>query len=228
MPLRRVRSTLLLLAALSGAACGERATGPVTATVPVALALVFPAGTPGANAVFGAGIDRARVVISRPNEALVLDTTFAFPAGDEVLTLGVQVPVLGRVDTMYVQVDLIEGQATNWNASGQIVVREGGLPSIPALPLTYAGPGWDAVSFSITGRGSVVVPTGTLAMAATALNSQGAPVTTPIAWSVSDRLMGSIDAAGTFTARERTGTVWVRAAIPAGFRDSVLVTVATQ
>ena len=158
----------------------------------------------------------------------MLDTTFAFPADDEVLTLGVNVPMLGRTDTMYVYVGLLEGQATNWYASGEAIVRKGGVPSIPVLPLYYSGPGWNAVSFSITGRGFFVVPGGTLAMAATAFDGQGLPLATPVAWSVSDRLLGSIDASGTFTARQRTGTVWIRAEIPAGLRDSVQVSVATQ
>ena len=149
-------------------------------------------------------------------------------ADDEVLTLGVNVPMLGRTDTMYVYVGLLEGQATNWYASGEAIVRKGGVPSIPVLPLYYSGPGWNAVSFSITGRGFFVVPGGTLAMAATAFDGQGLPLATPVAWSVSDRLLGSIDASGTFTARQRTGTVWIRAEIPAGLRDSVQVSVATQ
>lgn len=227
-------SRILIPAALPGAmllasACGELAQEPQLRTVsaPLAFALALPPSA-GASSAFGADLDAVRVFVGRRNESTALDTTIAWAPAAAGLRLAFDIPLEQRVETLYVAVDLLAGQAVRYYASTEVELRAEVVPSIPALPLTYIGPGYDAVSFSVTPRSAFVLPRGTLTFVATAFNGQGLPVAAPVAWSVSDARLGSISATGVLTATARTGSVWVRAAIPTGLADSVQVLVAAQ
>jgi hypothetical protein len=227
-------SRILIPAAFSGAmlftsACGELAQEPQfrPASAPLALALALPAaGT--ASSAWGADLDAVRVTVSRRNESTALDTLIAWSADADGLRLAFDIPLEQRVETLFVSVDLLAGQAIHFYANNTVVLRAEVVPAIPPLPLTYIGPGSDAVSFSVTPRSAFVLPRGTLTFVASAFNGQGLPVAAPVAWSVSDARIGSISATGVLTATARTGSVWVRAAIPTGLADSVQVLVATQ
>jgi hypothetical protein len=210
---------------LLATACGELAQEPQLRPVsaPLALALALPAsGT--ASSAWGA----VRVFVGRRNESTALDTTIAWSASADGLRLAFDIPLEQRVETLFVAVDLLAGQAIHFYASNTVVLRAEVVPSIPPLPMTYIGPGSDAVSFSVTPRTAFVLPRGTLTFVATAFNGQGLSVAAPVAWSVSDSRIGSISATGVLTATARTGTVWVRGAIPTGLADSVQVVVGTQ
>lgn len=227
-------SRILIPAALSGAmlltaACGELAQEPQVRpeSAPLALALALPA-TGTATSAWGADLDAVRVIVGRQNESTALDTTVAWSADADGLRLAFDIPLEQRVETLFVSVDLLAGQAVHFYASNTVVLRAEVVPTIPPLTLTYIGPGSDAVSFSVTPRSAFVLPRGTLTFVASAFNGQGLPVPAPVAWSVSDARIGSISASGVLTATARTGSVWVRAAIPTGLADSVQVLVATQ
>lgn len=213
----------LVLAAGCGALAEEPQLRPVTA--PLALAFALPAAG-SASSAFGADLDAVRVFVARRNESTALDTTIAWSADAGGLRLAFDIPLAQRVETLYVAVDLLAGQAVHFFASNTVVVRAEVLPSIPPLALTYIGPGYDAVSFSVTPRTAFVLPTGTLAFTASAFNGQGLLVSPPVAWSVSDSRAGSISASGVLTATSRVGSFWVRAGIPTGLVDSVQVQVA--
>lgn len=228
---RRLATTLLVASGVgvSGmVACGELASAPAAERVaPLALAFAWPDADP-ANSVLGADIDAVRIVVSRRNESTAADTTIAFPTGRNEFRAAVDVPLEQRVETLYVYVDMMAGQATRYYASEEIVLRNGIVPALPPLELFYVGPGSDAVSVNLTPRTSFVPLGGTVQFTATAQNGQQQLVTPPIAWSVSDRQRATISALGLLQARNRPGTVWVRALTPNGVGDSLQVNISAQ
>ncbi len=216
------------VASAAATACGEAAQGPAfERSAPLALSVEWPAGTT-ANAVFGADIDSVSVVVARRNESTAAEAVFPFPAGREGLAITLDVPLEQKTETLSVYVDLRAGQSTRFYSNAQVVLRVGTIPAIPSLPLTYVGPGFDAVFLTISPRTGFVVPGGTLQFSASAQNGQQAIVAPPIGWSVSDTRLATISASGLLTARSGTGTVRVRAVTPNGVADSLNVLISAQ
>ncbi len=179
----------------------------------------------GAHAIFGGSIDRVRVLVSRQDESTAADTTIAFSARDEELRAVVAVPLLQKVETLYVYVDLLAGQSSLWYASQQLVLRVGIVPSLPPLQLAYIGPGYDAISVAIQQRLVTVAPGGTVQLTAVAQDPFQGISASPIGWSVSDTRLASISATGLISARQATGTFHARAFTPTGLIDSIPVTI---
>lgn len=223
-----VRSFTLLAAALVVAGCGELAQAPPLARgAPLALALAFPGGQT-ASSVFGADVDGVRIIVARQNESTVLDTMIPWALRDAEFRLAVNLQLIQRVETLYVNVDLLAGQATRFYGYGSFIVREEALPALPPLELFYVGPGSDAVFITVTPRGLRLSPNGANQMTANVQNGQGLPVAPPVAWSVSDTRLARISATGMLTAKSALGSFYVRAATPSGLADSALVLIATQ
>jgi hypothetical protein len=227
MPHRPLHTCIAVVATLAVVACGEPAQGPVEmAGAPLALAVAWPgSGGATANSVFGAAVDAIRVGVYRQNEATAVDTIFSWSTTSEELRIAVNVPLEQKVETLYVYLDLLAGQATHFYGSSQVVLRAETVPPTPVFELFYVGPGSDAVFLTVTPRGAFVQPNGTLQMSAVAQNGQQAVVTPPIAWSVNDTRLATISSTGLLTARSTTGVVQVRAATPTGLIDSIGVTI---
>lgn len=215
----------LAVAALAGA-CGE----PVAAPSSSATLVVRPRWPDAvmANAVFGAGIDSVRIIVSRQNEETAASAELAFPARDEGLRIGLDVPLRQRVETLWVYLDLYEDGQFSWYGSAEVVLRAGAVPAVPDLPLAYFGPGSDAVSLAITPTGGRTGFADTLFFTTSALNGQQQPVTPPVAWALSDSSLATISAAGRFISGSREGQVRVIATTPTGLADTVTVDITAQ
>lgn len=234
-PRRTVRPILSLAAALVAAvgaslvaACGETLEPPLVRTAPLALAMALPGEGTSASSVFSADVDTVRIGVYRQNEATAVDTFIAWRLDDQEFRLAVDVPLEQRVETLYVYVDLLAGRSTRFYASTEVVLRAEVVPALPALDLTYIGPGWDAVFLTVTPRGTTIQPNGTAQFAASAQNGQQQVVAPPIAWSVSDTRLARVSASGLLTARAGTGQFFVKATTPTGLADSVLVNISAQ
>lgn len=222
------RTLTAFAAALLMAACGELAHEPALSKgAPLALAIALP-GEGAARSIFSADVDAVRIHVSRRNEQTAVDTTIRWAATDQEFRLAINVLLVQRVETLYVYVDLMAGQATRFYASHQVVLRAEVVPAIPPFELFYIGPGYDAVFITVNPRGVVLQPRGTVQMSASVQNGQGLVVTPPVAFSVSDTRLATISATGLFTAKAIVGPVWVRAATPTGLRDSVQVLISTS
>lgn len=222
------RSITVVAAAMFATACGELAQAPELGRgTPFALALAFP-GAQTPNTVFGADIDAVRVYVARQSEQTVIDTVIPWALRDAEFRLAVDFPLVQKVETLYVNVDLMAGQSARYYGYGTFVVREAAVPALPPFEMYYVGPGSDAAFVTVNPRGLVLLPNGTNLMTVNVQNAQGQIVTPPVAWSVSDTRLATISATGLLTAKSNLGSVWVRAATPTGLMDSVSVLIATQ
>ncbi len=227
-PRSLVGTLAVAVATVAAGACGELAQQPKLAGgVPLALALAFP-GEQMPSSVFGADIDAVRIYVARQSEETVIDTVIPWALRDDEFRLAVNLPLVQRVETLYVNVDLLAGQATRYYGYGSIIVREEALPALPPFEMYYVGPGADAAFITVTPRGLALQPRGTNQMSVNVQNAQGQTVTPPVEWSVSDTRLATISATGLLTAKAILGPVWVRAATPTGLVDSVSVLIATQ
>lgn len=217
--------SLLVLATLAGA-CGEPVSAPAAREAALAIAPRWPAAVM-ANAVFGADIDSVYVIAYRGNESTAAERTVPFPRGQEGIRFSLNVPLLQRVETVYVYVEMREGATTTFYGYGDaVVLRAGAIPAVPAIPLQYVGLGYDAASLTISPTGGRIAPSDTVFFTTTALNFQQQPVTPPIAWSLSDSTLAVINASGRFIAGSRLGTLLVVATTPTGVADTVTVDIA--
>ena len=233
-PLVRVGAVLLGgLAVAALGSCGEPiVAGAVRGDAQLVLALRWPTmpasvstTTPTANAVFGASIDTVEVVVTRSNESTAADELLPFPAGQDGLRFTVNVPLEQRVETLYAYVQLRAAGSALYNASSIVVLRLGGVPTVPDLPLSYVGPGADAIGVVIAQRLGSVPVRGTLQFTAVAQGPLQGAVPSPIGWSVSDATLATISASGLLTAKQTPGTLRVRAFTPTGLIDSVSVSI---
>lgn len=224
--MRRLLALTALLGALTSCGREPAGAGSMRVTLPIAFAM---SGTPGgANAVFGAGIDTLRITVSRPNESTAVQAAIAVAPTDEEFRIALEVPITQAVESLYVYVDLYAAGTLLYYANAPVVVRNGAVPAMPPLPLTYLGPGSDAIAVFISPRTAAMRTGDTLQFSATAQGSFQGTTPAPIAWAVSDRELATIDASGRMIARTTPGSVWVRAFTPTGVADSVLVPISLR
>lgn len=224
--MRRLLTCGVLLGTLM--ACGREpaGTGTMRVTLPLALAMSETGGQ--ASAVFGAGIDTIRITVSRQNESTAAQATIAVRPSDDEFRIALDVPVTQAVESLYVYVDLYAAGTLLYYTNAPVVVRNGAVPPMPPLPLTYFGPGSDAIAVFISPRTAAALTGDTLFFSATAQGAFQGTTPAPIAWAVSDAALATIDMTGRFIARSTPGSVWVRAFTPTGVADSVLVPISAR
>lgn len=219
--MRRLVALTALLGALTS--CGREPAGAGTMRVTLPIAFAMSETTGGANSVFGAGIDTIVVSVARFNESTAASARIAVDPADQEFRIAVDIPLVQPVESLYVYVDLYAAGSVLYYANAPIIVRNGAVPAMPPLPLTYIGPGSDAIAVFISPRTASAFTGDTLLFSATAQGALQGTTPAPIGWATSDRNLATIDANGRFIARTTPGSVWVRGFTPTGVADSVLV-----
>lgn len=226
---------LLALGALfSLLSCGREVTGPgpgMRLAHAIAFVAEFPA--PLASVVDGAGsvvqFDRVRVVLRRADGSVAIDQVASFAAGADSVVLDLRVALrTGTPSTgepLGLNLDYINASGDTVFRGGPVIVRaipEGRNSEPPqpvAVPLSYTGPGAEAVSVTIVPETLTVVAGSPFAFAAVALNAQQAVVpAAPFVFVSLDttraRLTGP--GAGTGTARDLRGVARISVQLAAG------------
>lgn len=229
---RRVDGTtrpVLAVVAMALAACGDPAGARGTATL-----AIHPTFAAGANLdALGLVIDNVYVAVWRPaTEQLLVERTVPFAADAQEVPLAVAVPLADASELVSVLLELRAGTQMLFFGGQDVLLQAGGAAGAPVdIPISYFGPGANAVALTILPRDTTVTTGDSLQFAVTAIDATQAPVPDfYAAWSTSDTLLGTVNATGLFRAPAvvplRAG-VFVRARTPAGVADSVLVTFRT-
>ncbi len=238
-PMRRLALVgLVFVAAI--VSCGKDLTGPVANSARYARGLSFnPVFPPAFQAVGGTSsgvvqFTRVHVVLDHEDGTIALDTTIDFPSGADSLTLSLTVKLLDNAPTSGEPMSLNLGYL---NAAGDTVFK-GGPVSITAappppgggsnppvnVPVTYSGPGANAVSVAITPRSGTVVAGAGFNFTAVAKDAGGNTIaSTPIIWNSLDPTIATITsaAAGAGVAQSLRGTARIVAQLFSGAADTV-------
>ncbi|MFN2315557.1 MAG: hypothetical protein ABR551_09710 [Gemmatimonadales bacterium] len=211
---------LALLALLAG--CGDAATDGSGRGGQAALAVApeYPAGYVAGS--LNLVVDQVKVRVVRPPSEWVMDTTAAFPADAQSVSLRVQVPLKARVERLEVVLELWAGPLLIFAGSRSVEIAEGGRASQPTgIPLTYRGPGAEARNIQITPRDTVLRPGEVFGFGILADNGSGVTVgDVYVHWSATGNSGASIQPTGVLTAAGARGSVMLHARAATGARDS--------
>lgn len=225
---------LALGCAFSLLSCGREVTGP-GAGLRFAQGITFVAQFPGplANVTTGAGtvvpFDRVRVVLRRSDGTVAIDRVALFAAGSDSVRLDLRVPLgsgtSAEGEPLSLNLAYVNAVGDTVFRGGPVTVtalpeRAGEPPPPPAsVPLTYTGPGANAVSVAIAPETLTVVAGSPFAFTAVARNAQQAVVpAAPFVFTSLDTLRARITAlgAGAGTARDSRGVARIAVDLAAG------------
>jgi hypothetical protein len=217
-----IRSLSIGLFAIGLVTCADLASGTHPhALAPATLALA-PKFEPSANrtvaalAQLGLQYDHVRIVIVRPPTDTLKDTTVAFHSTDAPLTLVLSVLAIpdehlgATVQFKSGATVLFQGSATVTATPANVA---GTADNAVSVAVTYVGPGATATKLTLspgTGTYAAGIVTQFTARAFDTANVELLNV--PIAWSVSDTNVATIDLSGALTPKGARGTVTVTAA----------------
>ncbi len=235
LPRTRTLVAAVGVLALSLLSCGREITGPgqgLRFATGLSFLAEFPA--PLASVAAGAGsvvpFDRVRVVFRRTDESVALDTLITFPSNADSIALDLRVPLSASASgTVGEPLALMLAYV---NATGDTVFRGGPVavvaqvrapgsppPAPAAVPLTYVGPGAQAVGVSIVPETLTVTAGNPFSFAATARDGQGGGVANaPVVFTSLDptRATLSAPAGGAGTATALRGIARIRAQLASG------------
>jgi alpha-tubulin suppressor-like RCC1 family protein len=223
--------------------CGRDVTSP-GAAVRIAHGLSFNTQFPPAFQALGNGastvvpFNRVHVVLHHSDVTVALDTTIDFPAGADSITVNLTVKLLDNAPPSGEPMTLNLGYL---NAAGDTVFK-GGPVSVTAspppagggsnppvqVPVTYTGPGANAVGVQISPRSGTAVSGSTFSFTAVAVDGSGNTIpNTPIIWNTLDPSIASIPsaAAGNVLAGNVRGSARIVAQLLTGPTDQVTLNV---
>ncbi|MBI2409006.1 MAG: hypothetical protein HYV19_11950, partial [Gemmatimonadetes bacterium] len=182
--------------------------------------------------------ERVRITLRREDGSIALDTVVLFPAGEETLTLSLNVPLPANTPASGVSLSLNLGYV---NAAGDTVFKggpvpvivtptvsgSGGTPPTPVqVPVSYTGPGAAAATVEISPRTASGTPGQTVTFRADARSASGQTLPgTPIVYVSSSPTIVTVDptsGVATFVGR---GEATVFAQLLTGPVDGATVTV---
>ena len=243
-PIPFVRLVLLGIAfAMALLSCGRDVTSP-NAVARFARGIAWRTEFPPAYQLAGgaaagvADFNRVHVVLHHADGTVALDTVIDFPAGADSITVSLDVKLLPSAPESGEPLSLNLGYI---NAAGDTVFKGGpvtvtaapsspGSPPPPAvtIPVSYTGPGANAVGVQISPRSGTVASGGSFTFSAIAVDQSGAPVpNTPIIWNSLDPSIASVPSAasGTAVAGITRGTARIVAQLLTGPADQVTLSV---
>ncbi|MCC7003763.1 MAG: hypothetical protein IT357_16520 [Gemmatimonadaceae bacterium] len=241
LPARRLLlgGALGLLTVLS---CGRDVTGPEAVRVVRGFAFDarfandLPLGIAGELVSF----TRVRVVLVNTEGRRVVDRLVPFPSNATEVPVSIDVPLTPGAPSTGEQMQL---SLDYLNAAGDTVFRGGPLavqvaprdgsepPAPPQIPVTYTGPGAEAVSVTISPNTLLVTAGDPFAFTAVAENAQQQAVATaPIAWYTLDSTKVTLSApgAGNGTTLPSRGPARIVAQLLTGAADTVTMTIAPR
>lgn len=246
-PILRVAVGVVALG-LSALSCGREPAAPVTdgTSVRFSHALhwkpVFPAAYQLFQASGGGAIvefTKVRIVLNNPDGSIAIDTVVSFPAGSTELTLTLSVPLPASAPAtgqpLALNLDYQNAAGETVFHGGPVTVNAvpktpGGGPPPPApvtIPISYTGPGANAVAVQISPQALSVNTGATFAFSARAVDAAGNVVpNTPIVFVSDNQLVASINAAtGAGVAGSARGSVGITAQLLTGPTDAATLTI---
>lgn len=120
-------------------------------------------------------VDNGIVRITRADGTVVLERPFAFPAGQQSVSVELDIPLNAPTEQFTAGIQLRNGQTLLFQTSGPITVSFGNSNPAPQLPaLTYAGPGATVTSLTLAPRDTVLTFGDSVRFRSTALAGQQA------------------------------------------------------
>ena len=234
------RLTLRLLGAgaiaLAVVTCSDALTGP--RRYPAARIALAPSFSTDARRIMGRlsdfalDVNTVHLVIVRPPSEILKDTTVAFPAGVDTLSIELDVDLKAAEETLQAQVELRDNDILLFSGTQTVLAKRGqttGGSDGGTVTLSYAGPGNGAATLSIVQRTPAIATGGTIQLATSVLDAQGQPVTgLPLSWTSGDATRLTIDANGVARSIGKPGTVWAKVEGLNGSKDSVTVAISQQ
>ena len=235
-------SAALLFVLVALASCVNEPTAPREPGIRYASGLRFNAIFPSLLQQPGAAdlvsFDRVHVVLHHSDGTVALDTTIAFPASANEVSLALNVRLLAGAP---ITGELMTLDLAYLNAANETVFRGGPVtitatPTLPgqappapiSIPVVYSGAGAAATAVRISPRTLSVNAGGAFSFSAVAVDATGTPVpNTPVFWTSLDLTRATIAAptAGSGNALGLRGTARIVAALITGKADTVTVDV---
>ena len=230
----------LLSALFLGSCVDGPVAGPATDERPHVLHLVPQlsyAVAPGAPALSAAQEDALSQAFDRVNRfrlivkdvsctEVLLDVTFEVTPGEDVYDLSVEVPGITPGEPVCVTIIAMDGETVLFESPPLTVATTDTQTATPpqpfSAPLTYTGPGADAVGVEILSTGAVLPPGGSRTFEAEVLGGDGSVLTdVPLGWTVASPAVASVTDAGAVTGGG--GRTLVTVTTPTGLSASVWV-----
>jgi Big-like domain-containing protein len=211
------RVAMLLAIAVGVVTCSESPTGARRPAVRLALAPHFSTAAAAiyrSLSGFDVTLDNVHVVVrdATPGDEpgrLLEDTTIAFPANQNEITIDIDLTITGEQERVVAEVELREG-STAYFAGGQAVVATRGQTTTAPeqLELAYVGPGAGAAFASVTPDAATLAPSSSFQFSARVLDQAEHVVTNlPLTWTTSDATIAAVTPTGLVTSTAKTGTV---------------------
>jgi hypothetical protein len=225
---RALRRVLPWVLALAVATCTDDQNGPSRGgTGYFSFRPVY--GISNSLSQFGVVADSVRVLLTRPVDQLVLDTTVFFSPDSAQLRLALPVHLESSPETLSAVIEISAGGVLLFVDSVDVQVVDGppSAASIPTVILDYVGPGQNVAAITLAPGDTTIVLGDTLFFTSTAVDSSAVPVTNYyVAWKTSDTAVAKINAQGRLIAPLVRGTVRVIGYTPTGIADTTVVTFA--
>ncbi len=189
-----------------------------------------------ALAANGADVTNIHIVLSDLGGRVVIDTTVAFPVGNDSISISLPLSIQGREEQFNAQVDLRDATGTiQFSTNQRVTARNSTLPPLPLVPLVlqYVGPGFSAKSVSVSPADASLLPGATQNLIATGADSSGKPVADlAVVWTTLDPTLVVVTQTGaataTVTARGPRGRATIIARTVNGIAGSTTITVLPQ
>ena len=175
-----------------------------------------------------ARVNRFRLIVKDVScTEVLLDVIFEVTPGEDVYDLSVELPGITPGEPVCVTIIAMQGETVLFESPPLTVATTDTQTATPPppfdVPLTYEGPGADAVGVEIQSTGAVLPPGGSRTFETEVLGSDGSVLAdVPLGWTVASPAVASVTDAGTVTGGGG-GRTLVTVTTPTGLSASVWV-----
>ncbi|HVX87367.1 MAG TPA: hypothetical protein VG940_00455, partial [Gemmatimonadales bacterium] len=227
---RGLRQLVPWLLALAVATCTQDNLGPSHGgTGYFSFRPVYPMPGGASLSQFGIVADSVHVLLTRPVNEVVIDTTVPFPADSTQLRLALPVELATSPEVLTALIEISAGGVVIFRDSLDVTVKDGapGNTPPPTVTFDYVGPGSNIATLSILPGDTTLTLGDTLFFTASAVDSSDAAVPNfYVGWKTSDTTVARINGAGRLIAPLLRGSVEVIGLTPTGIADTTTVTFA--
>lgn len=215
--MRRLASRVVssLLIAVVAVGCSDSPTS--LRHTPLHLALV-PRFSPQAEAIykslsaFAVTLNNVHVVVRTETTgdaigSLLKDTTVAFPATADQITIDIELEIQGPQQDVAATVELRVDSTAYFSGTQDFLAKQGGTATAPqAVSMSYVGPGSTTTFISIAPQPATLAPSASAQFTAQLFDAQEQPVTgLPLTWSINDTSIATVSQTGVVTSSARLG-----------------------
>ncbi|HWA41325.1 MAG TPA: Ig-like domain-containing protein, partial [Gemmatimonadales bacterium] len=190
---------------------------------------VYPMAGGASLSQFGIVADSVHILLTRPVDEIVIDTTVPFPADSTQLRLALPVELASSPEVLTALIEISAGGVVIFRDSLDVTVKDGapGNTPPPTVTFDYVGPGSNIATLSILPGDTTLTLGDTLFFTASAVDSSDAAVPDfYVGWKTSDTTIAKINGAGRLIAPLLRGSVQVIGLTPTGIADTTTVTFA--